>query len=100
MVDGIRALWAEGCYTSRQIAVKMGIPLLTVENARRAERARLERVAAKDAGPVEMTQPGPPEPIDHTSARDWAERNHVPNDEATINAERARLGLPQWRFTK
>lgn len=100
MSDNIRALWAEGTYTAREIAEKLGIKLLTVENLRRADRAKMDRFAAQDAGPVEMTLPGPPEPIDPMSARDWAERNYVANDEATINAARARLGLPQWRFTK
>jgi len=98
MSDKIRALWAEGGYTAREIAEKLGIKMLTVENLRRADRAKMARIAALDAGPVEPPSLGPPETIDINSACAWADRHGVARNIAAINAERAVWGLTAWRI--
>jgi len=98
MSDNIRALWSEGGYTAREIAHKLGIKVLTVENLRRGDRAKQDRIAARDAGPVEPPSLGPPETIDINSAVAWADRHGVARNIAAINAERAGLGLTAWRI--
>lgn len=98
MSDNIRALWAEGGYTAREIAEKLGIKMLTVEALRRADRAKQDRIAAMVAEPVEPPTLGPPETIDTNSAVAWADRHHVARNIVTINAERAVWGLTSWRI--
>lgn len=72
--------------------------MLTVENLRRADRAKRDRLAAMDAAPVEPPALGPPETIDTNSACAWADRHGVARNIAALNAERARLGLTAWRI--